>query len=61
MGGFPSSVITVSLGVASTIPHPENSPGVLIRAANEALYEAKRNGRNPTEVISTLNSEIANG
>ena len=70
MGGFPSSVITVSLGVASTIPEPENYPGTLIRAANEALYEARRNGRDTccrtgcrqrTEVLSTLNSEIANG
>jgi len=69
MGGFPSSVITVSLGVASTIPAPENYPETLIRAANDALYEARRNGRDTccrtgcrqrTEVISTLDSEIAN-
>ncbi len=69
MGGFPSSVITVSLGVASTIPHSDNDPEILMRAANEALYEARRNGRDtccstgyrqPTEVTSALNSEIAN-
>ncbi|HAX74730.1 MAG TPA: diguanylate cyclase [Cyanobacteria bacterium UBA11372] len=70
MGGFPSSVITVSLGVASTIAVSENYPETLISAANEALYEARRNGRDTccrtgcrqrTEVFSTLDSEIANG
>lgn len=60
MGGFPSSVISVSLGVVSTIPHKKNYPEILIRRANEALYEAKRNGCDRTEVLSTLNSEIAN-
>ncbi|HAZ44591.1 MAG TPA: diguanylate cyclase [Cyanobacteria bacterium UBA11369] len=60
MGGFPSSVISLSLGVASTIANLEKSPEILVRAANEALYEAKRNGCDRTEFFSSLNSEIAN-
>jgi two-component system cell cycle response regulator len=38
--------VTVSLGVSSTIPHPELSRVTLIRVADEALYKAKNKGRN---------------
>jgi diguanylate cyclase (GGDEF)-like protein len=61
MGGFASPFISLSLGVAGTIPHPENYPEILTHAAIEALYEARRNGRDRTEVSSTLNSTITNG
>lgn len=37
--------ITLSLGISSTIPMPCNSPALLIRAADEALYQAKALGR----------------
>ncbi len=40
------SFVTVSLGVASTIPHLELSILTLIRVADEALYQAKNTGRN---------------
>jgi diguanylate cyclase (GGDEF)-like protein len=38
-------VVTVSLGVASTIPSPITSPELLITAADKALYQAKAEGR----------------
>ena len=39
-------VITVSLGVASLIPNNDNTPEELISAADQALYQAKKDGRN---------------
>lgn len=40
-----NSVVTVSLGVASTIPSLITSPQLLITAADKALYQAKAEGR----------------
>lgn len=41
-----TDVVTISLGVASTIPSHKSSYEELILAADNALYEAKENGRN---------------
>lgn len=41
-----SDYVTVSVGVASQIPTPEQTPQVPLSAADEALYTAKRQGRN---------------
>ncbi|HTO64674.1 MAG TPA: diguanylate cyclase [Bradyrhizobium sp.] len=38
--------VTVSVGVASTLPNDRQCPGDLIEAADAALYAAKRRGRN---------------
>ncbi len=38
-------IVTVSLGVATTIPSQGNSPEKLIMAADKALYQAKAEGR----------------
>ena len=38
--------VTISLGVASTIPRQDIEPKSLIVAADSALYEAKESGRN---------------
>ncbi len=40
-----ASTVTVSLGVASTIPSLITSPALLISAADKALYQAKAEGR----------------
>jgi diguanylate cyclase (GGDEF)-like protein len=38
--------VTLSLGVASTVPQPEGSPKPLLETADERLYAAKAAGRN---------------
>lgn len=41
-----ASVVTISMGVATMIPHPEKTFQDLIQAADQALYHAKTHGRN---------------
>ncbi|NJL48807.1 MAG: diguanylate cyclase [Leptolyngbyaceae cyanobacterium SM2_5_2] len=38
--------LTVSMGIASVVPTPEQSADELVAAADAALYQAKRRGRN---------------
>lgn len=42
--------ITISCGVATMVPKRELRTSFLVAAADEALYEAKRKGRNQTEI-----------
>ncbi len=44
--GAPAGHVTVSIGVASLVPEPDESAGILLEAADAALYGAKRRGRN---------------
>ena len=39
------SYVTLSLGVSSVVPNSESLPEVLVKSADDALYEAKKNGR----------------
>lgn len=50
IGGLPASVLTVSIGVASFVPQPEQEPETLILTAEKALQKAKRKGRDRVEV-----------
>lgn len=52
IGGLPAQGLTLSLGVASITPSGENSPEVLIAAADEALYQSKRKGRDRVTLFS---------
>ena len=49
-----ASHVTISCGVATMVPKKELRTSFLVAAADEALYEAKRKGRNQTE-INALN------
>ncbi|BAY47275.1 hypothetical protein SAMD00079811_48920 [Scytonema sp. HK-05] len=55
--GFPAPVLTVSLGIATAIPNHENSPAMLMAAAEEALFQAKRKGRNCVTLNSVLSED----
>ncbi len=41
-----SNIVTISAGIASTIPTSDQSPENLVNQADEALYKAKQQGRN---------------
>lgn len=43
--------LTVSVGLALGVPTPEHTSAEYLRLADQALYTAKRNGRNRLEVI----------
>jgi diguanylate cyclase (GGDEF)-like protein len=47
--GATSGVVTISLGVATASPGAASSPETLVAAADEALYRAKRAGKNRVE------------
>jgi GGDEF domain-containing protein len=42
----PRGLVTISIGVAATLPGPGDSAQRLVEAADAGLYEAKRRGRN---------------
>jgi diguanylate cyclase (GGDEF)-like protein/PAS domain S-box-containing protein len=43
---FVCPYVTLSLGVSSIVPNSESSPEILVKYADDALYEAKEKGRN---------------
>jgi diguanylate cyclase (GGDEF)-like protein len=49
--GMPSSVLTVSAGVAALVPSPDRDPTVLLNAAQQALHQSKRQGGNSVAAV----------
>ncbi len=47
-----TGIVTVSLGVASTVPSRQSCPEELLRQADQALYLAKRMGRNQIQTYA---------
>jgi diguanylate cyclase (GGDEF)-like protein/PAS domain S-box-containing protein len=48
-GGWP---LSVSIGVAAMVPLAGGGSGTLVRGADEALYQAKRDGRNRVALLN---------
>ncbi len=42
----PSGIVTISVGVESMVPHEHQPSSALVQSADNALYAAKRRGRN---------------
>lgn len=53
-----SDFVTVSLGVASLIPSSCTTPAVLVRASDQALYQAKDEGRNCVVIAAELPQDL---
>lgn len=49
-----SQHVTLSMGIASQIPHVKSSPESLVAQADQALYQAKKLGRNQYYVDAAL-------
>ena len=49
-----ADVLTVSIGVASVCPSPQDSPEGLVQSADIALYRAKDAGRNQARAVSEV-------
>ena len=45
-GSAVSHVVTISIGITSLIPNESGNPELIVRQADQALYRAKRQGRN---------------
>ncbi len=48
----PAGRVTISCGVAASVPQPRSTPDTLITAADTALYQARSSGRNRVWVVS---------
>jgi diguanylate cyclase (GGDEF)-like protein len=54
----PFSRVTISVGVAALRPTADRSPGGALQLADQALYEAKRQGRNRVEFMDERQHDL---
>ena len=54
----PGGIVTISLGVATSSPGDASSPESLVALADEALYRAKRAGKNRVEVAEPVGTAL---
>jgi diguanylate cyclase (GGDEF)-like protein len=57
----PASVVTASIGVSIVSPRPGRSPEGAVQLADEALYAAKRGGRNGIRVVDCYEVNYSTG
>lgn len=57
----PSGIVTISAGIAVLTPGEHNTPEMLVRLADEALYRAKQKGRNQALLAMELDTGDGNG
>jgi diguanylate cyclase (GGDEF)-like protein len=50
----PCRIVTISIGVESRVPGSGQSAACLVEAADRALYDAKRRGRNAVVAHSPI-------
>lgn len=50
----PAAQVTISIGVAYTVPQADGSPNALLKRADQALYKAKQNGRNQFVLLDAV-------
>ena len=57
--GSSYGIVTVSIGIGALIPDASNSPELLIRLADDALYRAKREGRSRAVLTTATGEDLA--
>lgn len=57
----PNNVVTISIGIGIVRPTLARSPDGAVQLADEALYAAKRNGRNRVEIFESEYDALSTG
>jgi diguanylate cyclase (GGDEF)-like protein len=61
LDGVPLNIVTISIGVGIVRPTLARSPDGAVQLADEALYAAKRNGRNRVEIFESEYDALSTG